>query len=285
MIKFGPSGNSTKFYDDGNKVTEQAGLWLKNMGLDLFEYSFGRGANLSDEKCLIINEAMKKNDIEISVHAPYYINLANTETEMIEKSYGYLLTSLEKGRLMGAKRVIFHVGGQGKLSREKAFEYIKNRMQSFCDIMEEKGFADMLIAPETMGKMKQIGTVEEIIELSKMSKMVVPCIDFGHLNARTQGGLKTENDYEEIILALLDGLGEKAKKIHIHFSKIQYSKGGEVKHLTFEDNIYGPEFEPLANILYKHSISAKVICESAGTQGIDALEMRNIYNRISREEI
>ena len=132
-----------------------------------------------------------------------------------------------------------------------------------------------------MGKINQIGDVEEITEFCKIADFYVPTIDFGHINARTYGSLKTQDDYEKIILHIANNLGiERAKKMHIHFSKIEYGKGGEVRHLTFDDGIYGPDFEPLAKVLKKYDLSPVVICESDGTQADDAITMKRIYDSI-----
>ncbi|MBO5926784.1 MAG: TIM barrel protein, partial [Clostridia bacterium] len=190
MIKFGPSGNSESFYHEGYKHTEEASLWLKNKGLDLFEYSFGRGVIMSSEKANSINSAFKENGIEISVHAPYFINFANVDEEMVEKSYNYVLQSAIKCREMGGKRIVFHPATQGKLPREEAVILTKKRLKILAELITLNGFDDMLFCPETMGKSAQIGTVEEVTEFCKIAPFYIPTIDFGHVNAREQGSLK-----------------------------------------------------------------------------------------------
>ena len=129
-----------------------------------------------------------------------------------------------------------------------------------------------------MGKLAQIGTVEEITKFCKLDKIFYPCVDFGHVNAREQGSLKTTADFKSRLEYLIGELGmEKMKHFHVHFSKIQYSVKGEIRHLTFEDNQYGPEFEPLAEALKELDLEPVIICESAGTQAEDALAMKRIY--------
>jgi len=129
-----------------------------------------------------------------------------------------------------------------------------------------------------MGKLGQIGTIEEITRFCKIDKIFVPCVDFGHINARENGTLKTKKDYFDRLSYMIDNLGfDKMSKLHIHFSKIEYTLKGEVKHLTFTDDIYGPEFEPLAEALIDLSLEPFIICESAGTQAEDAMEMKRIY--------
>lgn len=279
MIKFGPSGNSLAFVEAGKSKSEESAVWVKDMGLNCFEYSFGRGVSLTDERALSIGNAFKNAGVEISVHAPYYINFANPDDQMAEKSYSYVLQSAQKVKLMGGKRVVFHPASQGKMKREQAVELTEKRLEILRDKIYENGFQDLIFCPETMGKIGQIGTVEEITSFCKIDKIYVPAVDFGHINARECGSLKTENDYFERLNYMVLELGiEKMKNFHIHFSKIEYSAKGEVRHLTFEDTHYGPEFEPLAVALKKLGLEPYVICESAGTQDIDALKMQKIYH-------
>ena len=278
MIKFGPSGNSIAFQEAGFSKSEQSATWVKDMGLTCFEYSFGRGVNLSDEKAISIGNAFSRAGVEISVHAPYYINLANPEEENAVKSYNYILQSAEKVKLMGGKRVVFHPASQGKMKREQAVELTIKRLNTLCDMVYERGLEDLIYCPETMGKLGQIGTIEEITEFCKIDKIYTPAVDFGHVNAREFGSLKTEQDYLDRLNYMIDNLGyERMKNFHIHFSKIEYSAKGEVRHLTFEDERYGPDYVPLMSALKKLKLEPFVVCESAGTQDKDALKMQNAY--------
>ncbi|MBQ9485241.1 MAG: TIM barrel protein [Clostridia bacterium] len=278
MIKFGPSGNSQAFFDAGYIKSEDSAKWVKNLGLDCFEYSFGRGVNLSDGKAKELAVVFKNCGVEISVHAPYYVNLANPDGDMAEKSIGYITESAKKVKLLGGNRVVFHPASQGKATREQAVELTQARFYTLRDRIYEQGLSDVIFCPETMGKIAQIGTVEEITEFCKTDKVFVPCVDFGHINAREQGSLKTQDDYEKILSYMIDGLGaEKMKNFHVHFSKIEYSARGEVRHLTFEDKIYGPEFPPLAAALKKFGLEPYIVSESAGTQDVDALFMKKVY--------
>lgn len=278
MIKFGPSGNSVAFATAGKTKSEESAVWVKDMGLNCFEYSFGRGVSLTDERAISIGNAFRDAGVEISVHAPYYINFANPDDEMAEKSYMYVLQSAQKVKLMGGKRVVFHPASQGKMKREQAVDLTVKRLEILRDKIYENGFEDLIFCPETMGKIGQIGTIEEVTRFCKIDKIYVPAVDFGHINARECGSLKTENDYFERLSYMVSELGlEKMKNFHIHFSKIEYSAKGEVRHLTFEDSHYGPEFEPLSVTLKKLGLEPYVICESAGTQDIDALKMQKIY--------
>ena len=278
MIKFGPSGNSESFYAEGYKHTEQAAEFVKARGLNCFEYSFGRGVRMTEEKAISIGEAFQKAGVEISVHAPYFINFANPDEEMVAKSYGYVLDSAKTCKLMQGKRIVFHPATQGKMERETAVDLTVERLKILRDYVYLNDLQDMLFCPETMGKLAQIGTVEEITRFCEIDPIYLPCVDFGHVNAREQGSLKTVADYKSRLEYMIERLGyERMKNFHVHFSKIQYSAKGEVRHLTFADATYGPEFEPLAIALKDLALEPYIVSESEGMQAEEALLMKNAY--------
>ena len=278
MIKFGPSGNCEKFYAQGYAHSEQSAEFVKRHDLDCFEYSFGRGVRMSEEKAISIGEAFKNAQIEISAHAPYFINFANPDDEMAAKSYGYVLDSAKACKLMGGKRVVFHPAAQGKATRESACELTIERLKVLRDYIYMNALEDMIFCPETMGKLAQIGTIEEVAQFCLIDTVYTPCVDFGHINAREQGSLKSVADYKNRLEYMIEKLGyERMKNFHVHFSKIMYSAKGEIKHLTFADDVYGPEFEPFAIALKDLKLEPYVVSESAGTQTDDAVEMKKIY--------
>lgn len=278
MIKFGSSGNSIAFSESGNTKSEQSAKWVKNLGLDCFEYSFGRGVNLTDNRAYEIGKAFGNENLEISVHAPYYINFANIDDEQAEKSYAYVIKSAEKVKIMGGSRVVFHPASQGKMTRDDAVNLTETRLKILCDKIYSLNMENLYYCPETMGKLGQIGDIKEITRFCKIDKIFVPTVDFGHVNAREFGSLKTTKDYLDRLEYMISELGEeKMQRLHIHFSKIEYTAKGEVRHLTFADNVFGPNFEPLAEALKSLKLQPYIICESAGTQDIDALTMKKIY--------
>ncbi|MBR7099876.1 MAG: TIM barrel protein [Clostridia bacterium] len=281
MIKFGPSGNDEAFYAAGYKHSEQSALYVKNLGLDCFEYSFGRGISMSEGKAISIGQAFQAAQVEISVHAPYFINFANPDDEMVQKSYGYVLDSAKALQLLGGNRLVFHPASQGKMQREQAVNLTEDRLKILRDYIYLNNLEHLKFCPETMGKLGQIGTVEEITRFCLIDKVFTPCVDFGHVNAREQGSLQTVADYKARLEYMIEKLGyERMDNFHVHFSKIMYGAKGEVKHLTFDDAVYGPDFEPLAIALKELNLHPYIVSESAGTQSRDALTMKNIYNSI-----
>lgn len=281
MIKFGPSGNSASFYEMGYKHSTQAPEFLEKFNLDCLEYSFGRGVNMSEGKAVEIGEAFKTANKEISVHAPYFINFANPLDEAAQKSYNYVLQSAKYLKLFGGKRLVFHPAAQGKATREQAVAITSDRLKVLRDYVYLNGYEDMYFCPETMGKLAQIGTLEEVVEFCKIDKIYVPAIDFGHINAREQGSLKTVDDYKSRLEYMIAELGyDRVKNFHVHFSKIMYGGKGEIKHLTFEDTVYGPEFAPLAVAFKQLKLEPYIVSESDGTQAEDARTMKEIYNTV-----
>ena len=280
---FGPSGHAESFAAEGHTATADMPEWLAAKGLDIFEYSFGRGVRVSTATAASIGAVCDGYGIEMSVHAPYFINFASPEPEKAENSVNYLLSSLKVLKAFGGERCVFHAGAQGKDTREAAFARTKEAFGRALELItEEPDYADLIVCPETMGKQAQIGTVEEVVELCRLGENVYPCVDFGHINALYGGSLKSARDFEDVVKKLLDGLGEKkTKNMQVHFSKIQYGAKGEIRHLTFADDVYGPEFEPFAEIIVKYGLTPHILSESAGTQAEDSAAMRDIWLRAS----
>ena len=281
MVKFGPSGNDEKFYEEGNSKTLQVFKWLKNLGLDIYEYSLGNGINLKPETAKEMGEEAEKNNILVSVHAPYYINFANPSLEARAKSVNYCINSLKYLEAFKGNKCIIHSGSCLKQTRQEA---LKNLYLGFDDLLSEiynQGLNKYYLCPETMGKYQQIGTYEEIIDLCSIDKCLIPTLDFGHINCVMQGELKTEDDYRKIFDYCLNKLGRfKTENLHIHFSKIEYTNKGEVKHLDFSDEKYGPDYLPMLKVIKEYNLKPTVICESKGKMATDALILKNIYNKL-----
>ena len=272
---FGPGGNSESFYADGHKSTLEAPAWVKSKGLDAYEYQGGNGITASEATLAKIGEAARAADIKMSLHTPYYISLSGVEPEKRLKSLDYISKSLRAAELLGADTIVIHSGSAAKISREEAMALARDTLERTAEMAGE---TNIRLGLETMGKINQLGTLEEVIELCRVSPIFHPVVDFGHLNAREQGFFTDADSYRRIFDTIGNGLGDEyAKTLHCHFSKIEYTSAGEKKHLTFEDEIFGPEFDPLAEAIAKEGIAPRIICESAGTMAEDALYMKNSY--------
>ncbi|MBQ7076002.1 MAG: TIM barrel protein, partial [Clostridia bacterium] len=207
------------------------------------------------------------------------------EQERIDKTIGYIMQSAVAANNMGAKRVVVHMGAAKDITRRYAMDISKTTMERALKELDNAGLGHITLCPETMGKINQMGTLEEVLELCATDERLLPTIDFGHLNARTIGGVNTYEDYEAIIKKIIKKLGEyRGKNFHVHFSKIEFTKGGEKKHVTFENQEYGPFFEPLGKVIYDYKLTPTIICESAGTQTADALYMKKYYDSLGEEK-
>lgn len=276
-IKFGPAGNAQSFAEAGFKATVDAPRWLHEMGLNAYEYQCGRGVNIGEETARKIAAQAALHDIAMSLHAPYYINLSNRDEERVQKNIGYVLASCQAATWLGADRIVVHTGGVGKQSRTKAFENTKENVRDILNAVEQAGYTTT-ICLETMGKQSVIGSAEEIFELVALDDRLLPCIDFGHLNARTCGKCSTEEEFAQVLDLMENTIGtERARVFHSHFSHIEYGPKGEVRHLTFADEQYGPDFAPLAKLIAQRGWTPRFICESAGTQAEDAKQMMDMY--------
>jgi len=278
MIRFGPSGNSETFYEQGFKSSVQMPAWLAGMGLDAYEYQCSKGVNISEKTAVEIGREAEKNNILISIHAPYYINMASEDAEKRNNSKRYILESMKVAKWMGTKRVVVHTGSCSKISREQALNTAIEVLKETVSEADSLGYGDITICPEVLGKINQLGTLEEILEMCKVDERILPTIDFGHLHARGLGCLNTVDDFLDVLNKIEDAIGtERMRRMHIHFSRIEFISGGEKRHWSIDDVQYGPEFEFLAEALIKKNGEPVIICESRQYMAEDALKLKKIY--------
>ena len=277
--KFGPAGNSDSF-SRVHKSSLAAPRWIADFGLDCYEYQCGKGVHVGEATARAVGENARRAGISLSLHAPYFINLANPDPESLEKTIGYITAACRVAAWMGAERVVIHSGALMKRTRREALDTARQSLVQVLSACDGQGFSHIALCPETMGKINQLGDLDEVLELCTLYARLVPCIDFGHLYARSLGA----DDGAEAFSRMLDRveavLGRaRAGRFHSHFSRIEFTpKGGEKCHRTFADHGgYGPRWEPLAAEVARRGWSPTFICESAGTQAEDALTMKQIY--------
>ena len=279
---FGPAGNSDSFTRQ-YKSSVYAPAWLKAQGLDCYEYQCGRGVHIGEDTARAIGRAAREAGIVTSLHAPYFINLSGADPARVEKNVEYILASARVCRWLEGDRIVVHCGGLSGMEREQALQNTLLNLRQALAALEQAGLSQVRICVETMGKRNVLGDAGEVIRICQADERLLPCIDFGHLNARDQGCIRTKADYAAILDRMADALqDERAAQFHAHFSKIQYTTGGEKCHLTFADTVYGPEFEPLMELCYERGLSPVIICESAGTQAEDARTMMQYYQSLAK---
>lgn len=278
-ISFGPGGNSVSW--GKRKFPQELPEYLGSMGLNGYEIECGRGVRLSANTVALLPSLAKEHNINVTLHAPYFISLSSVEEATRLKSVDYIMQSAEAARAVGARKIVVHSGSCSKMSREEATALAFDTLKRAQSALDEAGYSDIIICPETMGKINQLGTLEEVVELCGVDERFLPCVDFGHLNARTLGGIKSREDYAKILDYIGHKLGhERLSDMHIHFSRIEYTTGGEKRHVTFGDTAWGPEYQPLMQELHKRQLQPSIICESDGTQAEDAAEMKRYYESL-----
>lgn len=273
---FGPGGNSDAFKAAGKKSTVEAPEWISSIGLDAYEFEAGRGVNAGEAVLKAIGEQARLHGILMSLHAPYFISLSSVEEEKRTKSIDYISRSLAASELLGADTIVIHTGSASAITREEAMRLAADTLERNLEV---NGNTEIRMGLETMGKVNQLGTLDEVITLCKISPKYHPVVDFGHLNARHIGNHFPDCDsYRRVFDAIACGLGDEyAYNLHCHFSKIEFTAKGEKKHLTFSDTVYGPDFEPLAEAIVKEGVCPRIICESDGTMSDDALKMKRMW--------
>ncbi len=278
-VKFGPAGNSDSFSAVHNSSLA-APKWIRDFGLDAYEYQCGKGVNVGEETARKLGENARACGISMSLHAPYFINLANPDPESLEKTAGYVLSSCRAADWMGAGRITVHTGALMKRARREAQEVALTSVREVVKRVDGEGFGHIALCLETMGKINQLGDLDEVLELCQLDERLLPCVDFGHLYARTLGEMDGSREQVGRVLGRMEELlgEERASRFHSHFSKIQFTPGGgEKMHLTFDQGDYGPDHVPLMEALAARGWSPTIICESAGTQAEDALTMKRVY--------
>ena len=276
--KFGPAGNCDSF-SKAHKSSLAAPGWIAGLGLDCYEYQCGKGVHVGEDTARKVGENAKAAGITLSLHAPYFINLANPDPDSLRKTIGYITGGCQAAGWMGAQRVVIHSGALMKRSRREALDIAKRSLREVIAACDGQGLSQTL-CPETMGKINQLGDLDEVLELCTLDERLVPCIDFGHLYARSLGADDGQEAFSRMLDRVEEILGaERASAFHSHFSHIEFTpKGGEKCHRTFEDDGgYGPDWAPLAAEIARRGWSPTFICESAGTQAEDALVMKKIY--------
>ena len=278
--RFGTAGLSDS-YPGKTFDPEKIAAYTAGFGLTAFEYQCGRGVRLAHDKAAALGAACAAKGIALSVHAPYYISMSSLEEDKRLHSIDYLLQSCALVKALGGRRVVFHSGSCGKQSRKAALEKALDTMRRAVAAVDAAGYGDCILCPETMGKVNQLGTLDEVLALCSVDERITPCIDFGHLYARSQGTEFAGDHAAADYAALLDKLQvlgpARAAQFHAHFSRIAYTKGGEKCHLTLGDTAYGPPHAPLLALLKARGLAPTIICESDGTQAEDARTLAQAY--------
>lgn len=257
MIKIGPAGTSGLGYPDGL-------MKCRELGLDALEWEFTYGVRISNGQAKKIGALAKKLNLSMSVHAPYYINLASKDPVKIAASKKRILQSCERGHYLNAKYIVFHAGFYQERDPEVIYQIIKQEVIDVQESIKEKKW-NVVLAPETTGKASQFGTVDELLRLKKETGCHL-CIDWAHIKARNNGKI----DYGEVFKKL-----KVLKHIHSHFSGIEWTAKGERRHLITEPK----DIKELLINVKKYKADITIINESPDTYG-DCIKTKKILSNI-----
>ncbi|KZX13852.1 TIM barrel protein [Methanobrevibacter curvatus] len=269
-VIFGPAGRPIDYKGPGYKACD----YIAGEGLGAYEYQGGRGLRIGEKSSKILKENSIKNNILLSLHGPYFINLASLKEKTINNTIELMFKSAQIAEWMGAYRIVFHPGYYGSNTNSVSLSIAIETVNKIFKNLEEAGIKDFTFSPETTGKKSQLGNLDEIISLCKEFDKFEPTIDFAHLHARNEGAVKSKDDYNSILSKLENEL--EINTLHCHFTRIEYSASGEKKHHCLDELDYGPSPKLFLESLVENDFKATIICESPLLDK-DALNLKKIY--------
>lgn len=249
---------------------------VRELGLDCMELEFVQGVRMGEKGAKNVLETANKEEVALSVHAPYYINLNSYEEEKLKASLERIYEAAKVGSLCGAESIVLHAGFYQKSTKKHTFENISKALKELTGQLRDEGI-QAILRPETMGKRTQFGTLEEVLALSAEIEGIMPCLDFCHLHAR-EGKENSYSEFTEILSRVEENLGKQGlSNMHMHISGVEYGTNGEKRHITLkESDLNYPE---LMKALKEFKAQGRVILESPILEE-DALMLRKLYNEI-----
>ena len=250
---------------------------VKKIGLGAMELEFVHSVNITKEKAPEIRKIAEDNNIVLTCHAPYFINLNSLEKAKIKASIERIVNSARITNLCGGYSVCFHAGFYMGQDAKKTYDAIKHSLKEIISILKKEGI-NIWVRPETTGKETQFGNVDEILQLSQEIDNVMPCVDFAHFHARTNGKYNTYREFASILEAIEKKLGKKGlENMHMHITGIAYGPKGEKNHLTLKESDL--RYEELLKAIKDFKVKGVAISESPNIEQ-DALLMQKTFNNL-----
>lgn len=248
---------------------------IKDLNLDGMELEFVHGVRMSEATQQLVYEIRKTNGFILTAHAPFYINLNSKEEEKIEASIKRIIDTIYVANKVGAYSITFHAAFYMNLDKDIVFNKVANSVAEVVKYVESNNIK-VWVRPETTGKGTQWGDLDEIIKLSKLFKgFVLPCVDFSHLHARTNGLYNTYNEFAKIFEQIGNELGQNAlDNFHAHIAGIEYGLKGEKKHLNLDEA--DMNYKDLLKAFKDFDIKGAITCESPNIED-DALLLKEYY--------
>lgn len=248
---------------------------IAELGLDCMELEFVRGVRMKEETAANVQQTAEKENIALSVHAPYYINLNSAEAEKIEASIERIYQSARIGALCGASSIVFHPAYYQGQSSEKVMEKVNGLLEGLTSRLTDEGI-DVVLRPETTGKATQFGDLEETLMMATAIEGVMPCIDFSHLHARSCGEYNTMEEFQNVLESVENALGRDGlDNMHCHVSGIAYGEKGEKNHLVLQESDLN--YSDMMTAFREFHIKGLVICESPNLEA-DALLLKKTFS-------
>jgi deoxyribonuclease-4 len=264
-IRIGPSG-----LPDAPSFAAAA-AWLAGRGYRAVEIGFAGGFWLDYESAPELGAAMRAEDIVVSVHAPLAAFMGHVAREKkFKMALGMLDHTAGLAKAVGAEVIVFHPGFLLERERERAIADVVDQLGDLRARLESK---DRLVpfGVEVMGRVRELGTLDDVLAIASEVDFVRPVLDFAHMHA-TSDGAYTDVDAFASALEATDEVMAPGAPFHIHFSDIAYANRNETKHLPYGDGTL--RAEPLRDALERFERPATVISESpdeASTQTIGAV--------------
>jgi deoxyribonuclease-4 len=274
QLRFGTAGIPLSV-EAKKRSTETGLIRLDELGLRALEIEFVRGVYLNDEKAVLVRDVAESYNITLSCHAPYYINLNSSDPEKTASSRARILASARAAHFAGATSVVFHPAFYHGMTREQVYLKVRDEVAALRQEMDEAGYDKVILRPETMGKISQFGDLEETARLSADIPGVLPCVDFGHLHARSAGLNNTYDEFCVILDFLAETLGDRwNSSVHFHVSGMDYGASGEKKHLVFAEADFN--YKDLVRAWHSFGVRGTAICESPNLEE-DAMILQKAY--------
>jgi len=278
-IRFGPAGTPWAFKELRQPITELP-RFLHKEGLDALEYQavrWGQEPQIKQEDAEKLGTNAKANDVWLSMHGSYFISL-QSKKDVAEASKRRLLACATAAQWMDAHLIVFHPGFYMGHGAKEILQISIKIIENIVKDMQALGLT-IKLGLETMGKRSQFGSLEEVLTVCEEVEQTAPVIDWSHIHARTQGGLIIQADFIEVIDQIEKRLGRDAtENLHCHFSRMEFSAKGEVRHHTLAETRYGPDFRVLAHVIAEAGLKPVFICESPLID-VDAQKMRDIFQK------
>ena len=275
--RFGPAGVPPTFRLMKATLLDVPRL-LREEGLDAFEYEavhWGKKPQMRKEEAEKLGYEARQNDVWLSLHGSYFINFCGKST-IVEDSKQRLTACATAAEWMGAHVVVFHPGVYGRMPHERALKMCVEALREVVDRVESLGIRNVKIGPETMGRIYQLGSLEEVLTLCETVERTQLVIDWSHLHARDFGRFRKVDDFRKVVERVENRLGTEAlKTMHCHFTKIEFTDKGERRHRTLEEPRYGPDFRLLAKVIVEFDMKPTIISESP-ILDLDAIKMRDM---------